>query len=56
MAAEGVSRVQVLDAAGRVVVEGTEAGRYDIGSLAAGSYLVRVVCAEGVATRRIVKM
>ena len=56
VAAEGVSRVQVLDAAGRVVVEGTEAGRYDIGSLAAGSYLVRVVCAEGVATRRIVKM
>ena len=54
--AQGVSRVQVMDAAGRIVLEGTEAGRYDISHLAAGSYLVRVVSAEGVAARRIVKM
>lgn len=54
--AQGVSRVQVMDAAGRIVVEGREAGRYDVSQLAAGSYLVRVVSAEGVATRRIVKM
>lgn len=55
--AEDVSRVQILDATGRVLTEGTASGRYDIRSLAAGSYLVRVVGTDGsVAIRRIVKM
>jgi hypothetical protein len=53
--AENVNLVQVMDINGRVVLSSERAGRLDVSGLAAGVYVVRVVCADGVSTTKIVK-
>lgn len=53
--AENVNLVQVMDINGRVVLSSERAGRLDVSGLAAGVYVVRVVCADGVSTIKIVK-
>jgi hypothetical protein len=53
--AENVNLVQVMDINGRVVLGSERAGRLDVSGLAAGVYVVRVVCADGVSTTKIVK-
>lgn len=53
--AENVNLVQVLDINGRVVLSSERAGRLDVSALASGVYVVRVVCADGVSTTKIVK-
>ena len=52
--AENVNLVQVMDINGRVVLGSERAGRLDVSGLAAGVYVVRVVCADGVSTTKIV--
>jgi hypothetical protein len=53
--AENVNLVQVMDINGRVVLSSERAGRLDVSALASGVYVVRVVCADGVSTTKIVK-
>lgn len=53
--AENVSKVQVIDINGRVVFEAERAGSIDVSNLEAGVYMVRVICANGVSTTKIVK-
>lgn len=53
--AENVNLVQVMDINGRVVLSSERAGRLDVSGLAAGVYVVRVVCTDGVSTAKIVK-
>ena len=50
----GIEQVQLIDINGRTVLT-ANAGNLNIGSLATGVYMLRIITAEGVTTRKIVK-
>lgn len=52
---EGISQVQLMDINGRTVMTANNGGMLNIGSLANGVYVIRVVNADGVHTQKIVK-
>lgn len=53
--AEGVQKIEVIDATGRTVVNVNKAGVIDMSNLSSGIYMVRTITNEGVNTQKIVK-
>ena len=51
----GIRSIQMFDASGRKVMESVTGGRYDIGNLANGVYIVRVTTDNGTTTKKVVK-
>ena len=53
--ADGVRRIDIIDAAGRIVMMRNQAGTIDLGRLAAGVYSVRTVTENGMNIQKVVK-
>ncbi len=51
----GIRNIQMFDACGRLMLESTTGGRYDIGNFANGVYIVRVTTDNGISTKKVVK-
>lgn len=51
----GIRNIQMFDASGRLMLESTTGGRYDIGNFANGVYIVRVTTDNGISTKKVVK-
>ena len=51
----GIRKIQMFDACGRLMLESTTGGRYDIGNFANGVYIVRVTTDNGISTKKVVK-
>ena len=52
---EGIEQVEILDINGRTLLSFNEGGQLNIGSLANGMYLIRIVTENGVQMNKIVK-